>query len=81
MQCVTVYYMLVKSGSGLRLVPHKLLSGKIQFEGYDKDNQHLFTFTLANESEEDTADGQIVKTTRRTNSGFTADDGESSMRH
>ena len=37
-QLITIYYMLLQTGSGLRLVPHKLVNGNIQFEGYDKDN-------------------------------------------
>ena len=48
---VTVYVMLQRTGSGLHLVPHKLNNNEIQFEGYDKDMKHLFTFRLANHDE------------------------------
>ena len=64
-QCTTVYIMLQRMGSGLKLVPHKLLCGSIQYEGYDKDNQHLFTFTLGNE---ETSQSKIIY---RADSGFT----------
>ena len=43
--------MLQRTGSGLHLVPHKLNNNEIQFEGYDKDMKHLFTFRLANHEE------------------------------
>ena len=50
---VTLYIILQKTGSGLHLVPHKLNNNEIQFEGYDKDMKHLFTFRLADQYGED----------------------------
>jgi hypothetical protein len=44
---VTVFTMLLRMGSGLHLVPHKLTNNQIQYEGYDKDGKHLFTFTMS----------------------------------
>jgi len=43
---VAIFYVLVKTGSGLQLVPHKLKNNWMQFEGYDSQGKHLFTFTL-----------------------------------
>ena len=40
--------MLLKTGSGLNLIPHTLNNGDLIFEGYDKDMKHLFTFSLDN---------------------------------
>ena len=43
---VGVFAVLAKTGQGLKLVPHKLVDNRIQYEGYDSNNKHLFTFTL-----------------------------------
>ena len=39
--------MIIRTGSGLHLVPHKLIDNSIQYEGYDNNKRHLFTFTVA----------------------------------
>ena len=44
---VTVFVMIIRTGSGLHLVPHKLIDNSIQYEGYDNNKRHLFTFTVA----------------------------------
>ena len=41
--------MLIRTGTGLKLIPHRLNNNHIQFEGYDRHNKHLFTFILADE--------------------------------
>ena len=73
--------MIKKTGSGLTLVPHKLNNGTIQFEGYDEDKQHLFTFTLGQDDDEETQDSRVLK--MRTSSEFTGDgdDPSFSMSH
>ena len=43
---VGVFVLLVKTGTELKLVSHRLNNGKMQFEGYSKDNKHLFTFVV-----------------------------------
>ena len=45
-----IFVLLLKMGHGLRLIPHKLNNGAIQFEGYDSNNKHLFTFVLNDDS-------------------------------
>ena len=42
-----VFIMLLRTGSGLVLLPHRLCDGSIQYEGYTKDNKHLFTFKIS----------------------------------
>ena len=43
-----MFIMMVRSGSGLILVPHQLNNGQIQYEGFTKEDKprHLFTFKL-----------------------------------
>lgn len=40
-----VFVMLLRTGNGLKMVTHRLQDGSIQYEGYDKNEKHLFTFT------------------------------------
>ena len=47
------FSVLIRMGSGLKLVPHKLTNNQIQFEGYDKDGKHLFTFIVDDREEDD----------------------------
>ena len=42
-----VFIMLLRTGSGLVLLPHRLNDGTIQYEGYTKENKHLFTFKIS----------------------------------
>lgn len=42
---LVVFLMLIRTGSGLKMISHKLESGEIQYEGYDQNNKHLFTFS------------------------------------
>ena len=69
---VTLYIILQKTGSGLHMVPHKLNNNEIQFEGYDKDMKHLFTFRLADRNEEGNASGR--RNSQANNSEFSNDE-------
>lgn len=63
-QAITIYWLLEHTGSGLKLMSHRLNDGSMQFEGEDRAGKHLFTFKIAsNESD------ALLK--RRTNSDFT----------
>lgn len=69
---VAIFILLIKTGSGLKLVPHKLKNNWLQFEGYDSQGKHLFTFTL---NEYQTTATQIVNIrTRSDSSEFSGDD-------
>jgi hypothetical protein len=43
---IAVFWMLLTTGTGLHLVSHRLISGLMQYEGYDSKRKHLFTFTV-----------------------------------
>ena len=47
---LSVFVMMLRTGTGLVLVPHNLNNGQIQYEGYTKENKHLFTLKLNLES-------------------------------
>ena len=47
---LSVFIMMLRTGTGLVLVPHNLNDGQIQYEGYTKENKHLFTLKLNLES-------------------------------
>lgn len=42
----TIFVMLMRTGSGLRLVAHNLQNMATQYEGYDRNGKHLFTFVM-----------------------------------
>jgi len=72
---VAIYFMLLRTGSGLKLVPHKLKNNWLQFEGYDSSGKHLFTFTL-NDHKTEVAKGTKVVSlrTRSESSEFSGDE-------
>lgn len=41
-----VFLMLIRTGCGLKIHSHQLNNGAMQYEGYDHNNKHLFTFTV-----------------------------------
>ena len=62
---IVIFIMLLRTGSGLKLIPHKLVDGSIQFEGYEKSaNKHLFTFKIDMSSE---TGNHLLKTSDETN--------------
>ena len=68
-QAITIYWLLEHTGSGLKLISHRLNDGSMQFEGEDRTGKHLFTFRIANR-ESDT----MIK--KRSNSDFTDQDAD-----
>ena len=68
-QAITIYWVLEHTGSGLKLMSHRLNDGSMQFEGEDRTGKHLFTFRIASNE----TDALLKK---RTSSDFTDQDAD-----
>ena len=72
---VAVFVMLLKTGTDLKLVSHRLNNGKLQFEGYSKDNKHLFTFVVGDTARLSSSRRSIpARTESQMDSEFSHDD-------